>query len=303
MLLWRNAIQLFHIYPKLSFFGPFAQAGIRDYVIEVKLSYRNSTKEGDPDAGKMFDPDICASGESGWFILELTTNPKAKGKTLEKYRHLDCKSLDIYDIPAAHGSPDVMSGRLEYVDDSGFCQLILLDQLEVKKVENIKNDLLRNCLISANGTPLSKLPELPIAFVPESVKDKTGVRVGLLNIVMRLFAPNCAGMTAGEMADAGLERLAKKVDPGKRNVLINKIESEMKTLIGKHMGDYLELKEDGKYAPTQKYTGTPNQRSAIAVRMRSWALSEQVPLDYNFKSKTDPTNGSTDDSKEKDIPE
>lgn len=303
MLLWRNAIQLFHIYPKLSFFGPFAKAGIRDYVIEVKLSYRNSTKEEDPDAGKMFDPDICASGESGWFILELTINPKGKGKKLEKYRHLDCKSLGIYDIPTAHGSPDVMSGRLEYVDDNDFCQLILLDQLEIKKVENIKNDLLRNCLIAANGISLSKLPELPIAFVPESVKDKTGVRVGLLNIVMRLFAPNCAGMTADEMADTGLERLAKKIDPGKRNVLINKIESEMNILISEHMGDYLELIEDRKYAPTQKYKGTPNQRSAIAVRMRAWAFSEQVSLDYNFKSKNDPSSGSTDDLKEKNISE
>lgn len=302
MLLWRNAIQLFHIYPKLPFFGPFAQAGICDYVVEVKLAYRNS-KKGDRDAGKMFDPDICASGESGWLILELTTNPKAKGKALEKYQHLDCKSLDIYNIPTAHGSPDVMSGRLEYVDDGSFCQLVLLDRLEVKKVENIKNDLLRDSLIAANGVSLSKLPELPIAFVPESVKDKKGVRVGLINIVMRLFAPNCAGMTADEMADAGLERLARKIDPGKRNDLINKIESEMEILISKHMGDYLERKEDGKYAPTQKYTGTPNQRSAIASRMRTWAFSEQVPLDYNFEPKDNSTERSTDDPEEKGMPE
>jgi hypothetical protein len=121
MLLWRNAIQLFHIYPKLSFTGPFAQAGIRDYVIEVNLSYRSLKKENDPDAGKMFDPDICASGESGWFVLELTTNTKSKAGKLQKYQYLDCNSLAIYSIPPAQGSPDVMSGRLEHVDDGDFC--------------------------------------------------------------------------------------------------------------------------------------------------------------------------------------
>ena len=284
MLLWRNAIQLFHIYPKLSFVGPFARAGIRDYVIEVNLSYHNWKEQNDRDAGKMFDPDICASGESGWIVLELTTNTKSKAGKLEKYRHLDCNSLSIYDIPPARGSPDVLSGRLEFVDDGGFCQLTLLDQLEVAKADRIRNAQLRDSLITADGTSLSKLPELPIAFVPESVYDRNGVRAGLIDIVLQVFAPNSTGKTAAEMADAGLERLARKIDPRKRNSLINKIESEMNILVGEYLGEYLERREDGRYAPKERYVNTPNQRAAIWSRMRAWAFSEQVDLDYNFSS-------------------
>lgn len=284
MLLWRNAIQLFHIYPKLSFIGPFAEAGIQDYVIEVNLSY-NWRKKDDPDAGKMFDPDICASGESGWLILELTTNTRSKAGKLEKYQHLDCNSLSIYDIPSAQGPPDVLSGRLEYVDDGGFCQLVLLDQFRVNKADQIQNARLRESLIAADGISLSKLPELPIAFVPESIYDMNGVRIGLIDLVLQIFAPNSTGKTAAEMADAGLERLARKVDPRKRNILINKIESEMGALAGDYLSDYLERTEDGRYAPKEKYVNTPNQRGAIWSRVRAWAFSEQMDLDYPFKSK------------------
>jgi hypothetical protein len=87
------------------------------------------------------------------------------------------------------------------------------------------------------------------------------------------------------MTDAGLERLAKKIDPGKRNNLINTIESEMNILVSDYLFDYLERKEDGRYAPKEKYVNTPNQRGAIWSRMRAWAFSEQVDLDYNFSSR------------------
>ncbi|WP_342685945.1 hypothetical protein [Methanoculleus sp. UBA291] len=163
--------------------------------------------------------------------------------------------------------------------------MLLLEQLRVEKAERVRNVRLRESLIAADGTLLSRLPELPIAFVPESVHDKNGVRVGLIDIVLQIFAPNSTGKTAAEMADAGLERLARKIDPRKRNDLINKIESEMNVLVSDYLTGYLERREDGKYAPKEKYANTPNQRGAIWSRMRAWAFSEQVDLDYNFRSR------------------
>jgi len=72
--LWRNTIQLFHRYNRPDFVGPFNAIGL-SYVVERPFL----TKQGEERK-----PDIVASGDSGWMILELTTTLGSKKKKKKK---------------------------------------------------------------------------------------------------------------------------------------------------------------------------------------------------------------------------
>ena len=67
IVLWRNTIQLFHEYRRLNFVGPFKAAGF-NYVVDRPFLTRQGEKR---------QPDIVASGETGWLVLELTTDQKS----------------------------------------------------------------------------------------------------------------------------------------------------------------------------------------------------------------------------------
>ena len=273
IVLWRNTIQLFYQYNRPNFVGPFKAAGFRYNVEPLFLS---------SEQGENMEPDIVASCETGWLILELTTQPKSKEPKLDRYRSIDPRDLSQYGLSVHDGEPDVMASRLsDNVDDGPYCQITVDNILKIEKEEHLHNQRLKDELIKAEGMDLRRLPEIPITLLPE-MKGKE-IRRGLIEIVMQLFDPNSEGKTPVQVVDEGLDRLSDKIRPAARSRLIDKLKSAMEDLIQNHLSEYLELK-DGRYRATEKFKTHHKTMEFIASRLKEWAgtpKTVQTPLFKN----------------------
>ncbi|MGB7000493.1 MAG: hypothetical protein WBE22_00495 [Halobacteriota archaeon] len=259
--LWRNTIQLFHRYNRPDFVGPFKAIGL-SYVVERPFL----TKQGEERK-----PDIVASGESGWMILELTTTPGSKKPNLDRYKAIEPRYLSEYGLCIHDCTPDVLSSRLSSVDDGHYCQIIVKDILRVEKEECLNNQDLKNALDRAKGADLSKLPEIPVSIVPEQNSKSKELCRGLVDIVMQLFEPNSDGKTSIQLVDEGLERLSDKVGVTEKRRLMDKVNNVMEDLIKNHIPEYLELTKEGKYKATEKFKQHHKTMWHIASRLRDWA--------------------------------
>lgn len=215
--LWRNTIQLFHEYKRPKFIGPFKAAGF-NYVVDRPFL----TKEGDERR-----PDIVASGETGWLILELTANLHSKQLQLNKYGMIDPRYLASYGLFPHENKPDIISSRQTCIDDGSYCQILVKDFLVLKNEEHLDNQRLKDELIKAKGIDLRKLPEIPITLVPEMVKYHLEIRRGLIEIIMQLFAPNSIGKTPVQIVDEGLDKLSDKIGVTEKHNLIDRVKSEI----------------------------------------------------------------------------
>lgn len=269
IVLWRNTIQLFHSYT--NFEGPFKGAGFEKYIVDMLYL----TTDGDE-----VNPDLLTSNDDGWAIIELTISPNFKKYTLDKYMRADSGCSNIYGLKVHATPPEGIIARLQSVNDGPYCNIIVKDILRVENCSNIKNQALATKLQNAEGTDLTKLPQLPITLLPE-MQGKTGeVRRGLVDIVMQIFDIESDGKTSLQMVDEGLERLHNVVNIKKKKSLINQVERDMDILIKKHLKDYLEFK-DGKYMPTSKFTTHHKTLETIANELKEWAGSPQTTLsDY-----------------------
>ena len=272
IVLWRNTIQLFYQYNRPKFVGPFKAAGFRYNVEPLFLS---------SDQGKDLEPDIVASGETGWLILELTTRPKSKEPKLDQYKSIDPRDLTNYGLSVHDGEPDVMTSRLsDNVDDGPYCQITVDNILKIEKEEYLQNQRLKDELIKAEGMDLRRLPEIPIAIIPEMAGKWREIRRGLIEIVMQIFDPNSDGKTPVQLVDDGLERLSDKIGPAVRSQLISKVNNAMEDLIQNHLSEYLEFK-DGRYRATEKFKMHHKTMELIALRLKEWSgtpKTVQVPL-------------------------
>lgn len=261
---------MFHKYRRPEFIGPFKAAGLSYKVEPLFLS---------SEQGNSLEPDIVASGETGWLVLELTTQPNSKKPKLESYKSIDPRDLGQYGLFIHDGQPDIITSRLSFVDDGPFCQIIVKDVLKIEKEENLNNQRLKDELIKAKGMDLRKLPEIPITLLSEMKPQE--IRRGLIEIIMQLFEPNSDGMTLVQLVDAGLERLFDKIRPAARNKLITKVESEMGGLIKSHLSEYIELK-DGKYRSTEKFKQHHKTMETIASKLKEWAgpSPQKYIIDY-----------------------
>ncbi|HIE31933.1 MAG TPA: hypothetical protein EYP67_06080 [Methanosarcinales archaeon] len=215
IVLWRNTIQLFYQYNRPNFVGPFKAAGFRYNVEPLFLS---------AEQGENLEPDIVASCETGWLILELTTQPKSKEPKLDRYRSIDPRYLNNYGLSVHDGEPDVMTSRLsDNVDDGTYCQITVDSILKIEKEEYLHNQRLKDELIKAKGMDLRRLPELPITIIPEMVGKGGELRRGLIEIVMQIFDPNSDGKTPVQLVDEGLERLFDKTRLEAKRQLIDKV--------------------------------------------------------------------------------
>ena len=208
IVLWRNTIQLFHEYRKVNFIGPFKKVGY-DYVVDRYFQSR---------MGEERNPDIVASGESGWAVIELTTSGNSKKEALAKYEKIDPRDLPQYGLYGHDGEPDVISSRLSPVDDGPFCRMLVDKNILVDKVEKIRNDSIRTALIEVDGKDISRLPEIPISLLPE-MKYKRDIRRGLIDIIMKLFEPGRNSVTLVEIVDEGLERIKNRIGPRDRTCI------------------------------------------------------------------------------------
>lgn len=271
--LWRNTIQLFHQYNRPKFIGPFKALNY-DYRIEPLLQSKD---------GKEFNPDVLASGESGWFILELTTNQKSKKPKLNLYRAIDPRDLAQYGLTAHEKEPDIISGRLSFIDDGPFCQIIVNNALELRKDGRLNNKKLQNQLIKAKGMDLTKLPEIPITLLPEMKSQE--IRRGLIDIIMQLFDPSCKGKTLNSIVEDGLERIYPKVRVAERRRLLDKVRNEMETLISGPLKGYIKLNDEGKYMATEKFKDHHKTKEFIAFKLHEWAGLGPIsyPTIYQFQ--------------------
>jgi len=262
IVLWRNTIQLFYQYNRPGFVGPFRAAGFRYNVEPLFLS---------SEQGEKLEPDIVASCETGWLILELTTEPKSKEPKLDRYRSIDPRYLNQYGLSVHDGEPDVMTSRLsDNVDDGTYCQITVDNILKIEKEEYLHNQRLKDELIKAEGMDLRRLPDLPITIIPEMVGKGGELRRGLIEIVMQIFDPNSDGKTPVQLVDDGLERLSDKIRPAMISKLISKVNNAMEDLIQNHLSEYLEF-EDGRYRATDKFKTHHKTMEFIASRLREWA--------------------------------
>lgn len=262
IILWRNTLQLFHHYNRpIPFEGPFKKAGLTNYIVERLCITRH---------GKDIKPDIIASGESGWLVLEMTTQLGSKNVTLDSYQQIDPGNLVRYQLAQHKISPDIIISRLSSVDDGAYCQIIVRDRLEIKKLDIITNQNLRSALADSEGTNLTRLPEIPITLLPEM--KGTEIRRGLIDIVMQLFDPNCEGKALIEIVHIGLERLSNLIGVSEITGLKRKVKDEMVVLIQEFLEDYLEFDADTEaFRATKKFNPQSKSMEFVASRLREWA--------------------------------
>ena len=261
IVLWRNTIQLFHELKKINFVGPFKAAGF-SYVVDRPFL----TQQGEERK-----PDIVASGEMGWIVLELTTNQHSKRHQLEKYKTIDSRYLSTYGLFRHDNNPDIMSSRLSYVDDGSACLILVKDFFDIYNEESLDNQQLKSELIKAKeiNLDLRRLPNIPVTLVPE-MKNEGEIRRGLIDIIMQIFEPNSDGKTAIQLVDEGLERLATKVGVTEKRSLMVKVNREMDVLIQIHLSGYLEFKEN-TYKATEKFKQHHKTMGYIALKLKEWA--------------------------------
>lgn len=265
LVLWRNTIALFHERNRPRFVGPFREAGYA-YRVETHLSTRRTGEER--------SPDIVASGPSGWLVLELTCNDRSKEDQLDSYRQIDPRNLGMYGLKVHQSAPDTICSRLSEIDDGKHTQIIVKDTVVVKKVDLLEDEKLKLALRNFSGTELTKLPTIPISLLPESKNHE--VRRGLVDIVMQIFQPDSKGKTAHQMVEEGLDKLSDSVGAGKKTAMRTKVEKEIEVLMHHHLKDYLELKDDGTYAPTDKFREHPKTLEWISSKLKEWANTTQI---------------------------
>lgn len=267
LVLWRNTIQLFRKLNRPAFEGPFHKCGY-EYKIEAFL--KNNEENTD------YNPDIVASNEDSWLIIELTNNSdKSKNNQVLKYKKLSGRNLSIYGLESHKSDPEILTSRIEYTDDKNCCQIIVKTKFEVYRLDFLTYNPLLEALRSSQGIDLSKLPSIPITLVPESKNME--IRRGIADIVMTLFKPGGEGLSSRQMAELGLERLVEKTGEKQKNDLAKKIEVEMNILIAKSLKGYLSFKS-GKYISTIDSVKSAQRRESIESRIHEWAYDSQSHL-------------------------
>ncbi len=215
-------------------------------------------------------PDIVGCGESGWLVVEITTQPGSKESNLRSYHSIDPRYLAQHGLPTHDAQPDVISSRLSFVDDGPYCQLIVKDRLEVMKEEHIYNQSLKDALVKSCGADLRRLPEIAITLLPEM--RPLEIRRGLIEIVMQLFEPGCRGKSLVQLVDEGLERLSSTVSVHAKSKLRDSVKREMDGLVKGVMKDYLFFDDaEGVYRSTEKYKPHPKTMERIALALKDWA--------------------------------
>lgn len=265
--LWRNAIQLFNTYT--NFVGPFKAAGFNEYRIEASLHTKG---------GILINPDIISCSDEGWVIIDLSFSQNSKKENLEKYKDANPRNLNLHGLKIHTSNPDILSGRLDPIDDGDVCILILKDKLRLGNLNCINNKTLAEELTKVEGRDLSKLPQISIALLPEMETKLGEIRRGLVDIVMQIFDPTCEGKTPLQMVNEGLDILADSTVIGKKEALKDKVQSQMGLLINNHLKEYLEF-EDEKYRATEKFKSTHHvSREAVHNGIKEWAFSTQTTL-------------------------
>jgi hypothetical protein len=269
LLVWRNTIQLFHQYRTPSFVGPFKHLG---------LSYR-VCPEMMTAGGDVRQPDIVASGPSGWVAIEITVDDKSKEAQLSGYADLDPRYLGAIGLHPQKEGADTLSSRITFVDDGPHCQLVYSPTLEATKLDRLRSTQLAEALRKSAGLGLSLLPTIPFTILPESITKGRELRRGIVGSVLQVFGPESPGIRLSEIVDASLERLADRVSVSAKRALIDSTRDHLRVLVSEFLPDHLELTDDllRKRANVRTHSSTlEHVRSALS----RWAgQTPKIPLE------------------------
>src|ERR1700691_217525 len=201
LLLWRRAIYLFDETARGHWQGPFATAGYR-WPLPDHPPYIVSRRVLDFE-GHDLTPDIVSASSQHWAVLELTLHPSSKAADMAKYARINPGSFSNYGLNCPKVEPDLIVGRIGPFDDGPYAQVLLGPTLHTERIADIKDPLLREALRAAEGTDLAHIPEIPVAFLPESRGPE--LRQGLVDLVMALFRPERPAVSPAEFVERCLE--------------------------------------------------------------------------------------------------
>ena len=272
LLLWRRSIALFHEFTKAHWVGPFREAGYvgpdpahSPYIISrIVLDH----------AAKELQPDLISTSRDSWSVLELTTHPESKEADLQKYSKINPKSLLNYGLTAPQHSPNLFSVRFSSAADGAFAQLLLANTFDAVNLQYVIDNRLRALLEAAKGRDMTMVPEIPIAFLPESSASE--LRSGLVDIVMQLFKPGHPRLSAAEMVDLGLERISSCVSNEDKHNLATKVEEQLYGLVNKKNGLLKDdlVAESGCFGVVDSVQWHPKTLERIERSLRTWASAE-----------------------------
>jgi hypothetical protein len=245
--------------------------------------------------GESGEPDLVSWNDAGdWIALELTLNMESKHDKLSLYANLDPRYLADYGAQGISSKPDIMSSRLDDFDDGPYCRILVNDVLKVFNEDRLANKTLRIEIKNAENTDLRRLPTIPISMLPESKGNE--IRRGMVDQILQLFGPGSEGITAKQVVDRALERLADKVRVERKNRLVKEVEEELKSLATKQLASYLEVDKNGIYRAKPSLNMDHHAaRLSVAGILKTWAgtpLTFRVPSieSYSGGERMDSTN-------------
>ena len=276
MTLWRRTLYLFEEFKHNGWKGPFLRANYKrqngpgpPYIIERQvLDFKGNT----------YQPDVIASSDTSWSIVDLTLNDDSKAHIFLKYGKINPSSLRNHGMNVPSTAPELMSSRLKPSNEFGFTQLIVSSIFSIVDLDAIKDSVLKGSLAEMIGADLSKIPQIPITILPESPENE--LREGILPTIMKMFDPHHPTFTVSEIVDMGLERLSEVVSIGAKKSLIDRVQSLMESLYkgpNAPLKDWLIVNEN-KYSIREELTSTKPPRS-ISQKLSEWANKTTSTLD------------------------
>lgn len=240
LVLWRYAIHLAHKTVKPSWEGPFFKAGYRSFLLEAR--HYNLRGAG-------YTPDITLVGEDDWVVLELTVNPASKKPKIEFYRTLSpdfLKPDHALSTPRGNRPPIPIVMRTNAGVPDGCAQIVVAEVVALHGMEQVTDAVLRSELLRLDGTSLTPIPQVRIAFVPDS--NQREVRQGLAASIKSLLTTPGRKLDAHSLAEEGLDFLWSHTSEEGRRRLIDKIHEAMNDLVkpeGGPLSEYVSTDETG----------------------------------------------------------
>jgi hypothetical protein len=272
--LWRRAIALFHEFKSAHWTGPFFKAGYRPPL--PSLPTYVVCRPFLDGSGRTCEPDIVSACPRSWSVLELTSDPSTKEADLTRYAKMPSTNLTNYGLVGPSSEPIVFSARYSPVDDGPFPSIILGDSLATRNLELVPDSELHDALQGSENVALTRVPEVPFSFVPES--QPAELRVGLVDFVMAAFQPGSSGIRVTDMVEQGLERLSGCVSPTAKERLGRAIESELRSLLAGEWGLQSDLSlKDGVLRAKEGFTRHPKSLDRLQRLLRAWASKTAGP--------------------------
>lgn len=290
LALWNKSIFLFDLLPIRRWEGPFRRAGYGK-AGESPFPYVVGREVLLHDGQNFKTPDLISASGSFWVVLDLTYFPGSKERRLREYSEISPRALRSFGFPPQDGPPILFSVRPDRVDDGPYPQLILGDTLTTANLDCCADSALREEFERVQGHDLRTVPGTSITLLPESKGPE--IKEALVPSILELFSPERPVLSALDMVDRGLERLADVVSATSKRTLCRAVEAEMRSLL---LGDDALLKDDIEFAEAgYKARGNmsyhPNKLNRVRRALVAWSADQRPGSPQRGLSDFDPDRG------------